>query len=310
MRLPTPEAAVDSGMADFDDISIDRPSGPLLEPPTPSRSPLLLVGAVMLLVAAGALWFFVIRGKTPPATPAPVAQTTVEVPRQPARRAAEPGEPIDLPPLDQTDTIVRTLVGRLSSHPVAAAWLTTNGLIRNLTVVVANIADGQTPAKHLRPIRPTGAFSTKTTGGVTRIDPASYRRYDGIAAAVDGLDARGVARFYATIKPRINDAYHELVGPDADFDKTLERAIVLLLRTPVIDENAQLQTGKVMYEYADPAIEDLPRAQRQFLRMGPQNVQIVKAKLRSVAGFLAIPDEALPPPDGAPRPPASKEPGK
>jgi hypothetical protein len=48
------------------------------------------------------------------------------------------------------------LVGKLSSHPAVAAWLTTNGLIRNGTLVVHNIADGQTPAKQLKPLKPQG----------------------------------------------------------------------------------------------------------------------------------------------------------
>ena len=53
-----------------------------------------------------------------------------------------------------------------------------------------------------------------------------------------------------------------------------------------------------MYEFANDAYEDLPAAQRQFLRMGPRNVRIVKAKLRAVAGYLGIPESALPAPDG------------
>lgn len=288
-------------MPSFDDLSLSRSPEPEPVLPGPSSSPRWPTAALVLIALAlglGLLWYFVMRAKIPPPSRA-VAQTTVDLPRPPARSAAEPGEQIDLPPLDQSDALMRTLVGRLSSHPVAAAWLTTNGLIRNLTVVVTNIADGETPAKHLAPVRPTGTFSTKTSGGLTWIDPASYRRYDGIAAAVDGLDARGVARFYATIKPRIDDAYRDLIGPDANFDRTLERAIVMLLRTPVVDQDVQLRTDKVSYPYANPALQELPAAQRQFLRMGPRNEQIVKAKLRAVAGFLGIPDSALPPPDAA-----------
>jgi hypothetical protein len=221
----------------------------------------------------------------------------VNRPYVPARSAAEPGEAIDLPPLDQSDALVRTLVGRLSSHPLIAAWLTTDGLVRNLTVVVANIADGDTPAKHLGPLRPAGSFSTKTSRGLLWVDPASYKRYDGIAAAVDSVDARGAARFYATVKPRIDDAYRDLAGSDPNFDRTLERAIVMLLSTPAVEDDVQVRPAKVMYAFANPALEELPKAQRQFLRMGPRNVWIVKAKLRAVAGFLGIPDAALPPPD-------------
>jgi hypothetical protein len=281
-------------MADFDDIELDSSSGPRFEPPEPSGPalwPFIAVGVVIVTIAA--LWYVKSHSGTPPAETPGTAKRTVDVPRRPG----EPGEPIDLPPLDQSDTLVRTLVSHLSSQPAIAAWLTTNGLVRNFTVVVENVAHGDTPAKHLRPLRPAGPFTTKTSGGVTSIDPASYRRYDAIADAVDSVDARGAARLYATVKPRIDDAYHDLIGPDANFDRTLERAIVQLLRTPVIDENVRLRTEKVSYTFADPSLEGLSKAQRQFLRMGPRNVRIVKAKLRAIAGFLGIPDALLPPPD-------------
>ena len=280
-------------MADLDDLAFD--SGPARAPaPPPPGAPIWpMAGAAVLLVVLAALWYFGTRDTAPAPAAAVkrVEQTTVELPR----RAGEPGDKIDLPSLDQTDTLVRTLAGKLSSHPAVAAWLATNGLIRNFTVVVANIADGETPAKHLAALKPPGAFSTKSGNGLTWIDPASYRRYDAIGDAVDGLDARGLAHLYATIKPRIDDAYHELVGAQGDFDKTLERAIAALLKTPVADTDAQLATGKMSYAYANPALEGLTAAQRQLLRMGPRNARIVKAKLRAVAGFLGIPESALPP---------------
>lgn len=279
-------------MADFDDISLTRV--PDSDGPSRGGPPLwvpIAIGAVLVSLLA---WYFVAR-RTPAATPKGVAQTTVDLPKEPARGAAEPGEAIDLPPLDQSDAIVRTLVARLSSHPTVAAWLTTNQLIRNMTVVVANIADGDTPAKHLRAVRLSGSFAVRQSGGLTWLDPASYRRYDRIADGVEGLDARGVARFYATVKPRIADAYRELAGDSGDFDRTLERAIVALLRTPIVDRDVQLRTSKVSYEFADPSLQGLSKAQRQFLRMGPRNMRIVKAKLREVAHYLGIPDTALPP---------------
>jgi hypothetical protein len=286
-------------MADFDDISLHRAPEP--DKPAATGPPLWPPIAVgVLILALLALWY--VRGRTPaPAnTQLAVAQTTVDLPKLPARLAAEPGEAIDLPPLDQSDAIVRTLAARLSSHPTVAAWLTTDQLIRNITVVVANIADGQTPAKHLRALRPAGSFTARQSGGLTWLDAAGYRRYDSIADGVESLDGRGVARFYATVKPRIAEAYRDLGGGDGDFDRTLERAIVQLLRTPVLDHDVQLRTGKMSYEFADPALEGLSKAQRQFLRMGPRNMRIVRAKLREVARYLGIPDTALPPGDAKP----------
>jgi hypothetical protein len=55
-----------------------------------------------------------------PRTPVQV-HTEQSVDPAPAKPVAEAGEAIDLPPLPETDPIVRQLVGRLSSHPTIAA---------------------------------------------------------------------------------------------------------------------------------------------------------------------------------------------
>lgn len=285
-------------MADIDDLRLERTADPApLAPPTPPRLPTWLpIAAAALVLALLALWYFGTRGEPLPAnTPTPTAETTVDLPSRPARLPAEPGEAIDVPPLDESDALVRTLIARLSAHPQLAAWLTTDHLLRNITVVVTNIANGETPARHLQVVRPVGAFGVRQSGGEIWLDPESYRRYDTLAAAVESLDPRGVARFYATVKPRLDEAFRDLGMPDADFDRTFERAIAVLLRTPIVEGDVRLRADSVSYKFADPALEGLSKAQRQFLRMGPANMRTVKAKLREVARHLGIPDAALPP---------------
>src|SRR5919112_741488 len=93
-----------------------------------------------------------------------------------------------LPTLGESDALVRQLVGALSAHPVLAAWLTTDQLIRNFTISVMNVADGETPSGHLAVIRPETRFRVRRQGGRTFIDPASYSRFDGHAAAIASLD--------------------------------------------------------------------------------------------------------------------------
>ena len=68
------------------------------------------------------------------------------------------------------------------------AWLPTNGHIRNFTVVVANIADGVTPAKHLGVLRPSAKFRIVNGAGGSYTDPRSYGRYTAIADAVASVD--------------------------------------------------------------------------------------------------------------------------
>jgi hypothetical protein len=121
------------------------------------------------------------------------------------------------------------------------AWLPTNGLIRNFTVVVANIADGATPARHLRVLRPSSAFRIVQSGAGVSVDPRGYDRYAVIADAIASVDPVRTAKLYATLKPRIEEAHRELGSPDP-FDRTLERAIVALLNTPAVDAPARPST--------------------------------------------------------------------
>ena len=44
-----------------------------------------------------------------------------------------------------------------------------------------------------------------------------------------------------------------------------------------------VETVSVNYTYSEQWIEDLPPVQRQLLRMGPDNVQRIQAKLREIA---------------------------
>jgi hypothetical protein len=227
---------------------------------------------------------------------APVNVDTKQQPIAPSQPGptAVAGEQIDLPPLAETDPIVRELVSRLSSHPRVAAWLATDQLIRNFTVVVSNIADGHSPAQHLRGLRPVGDFVVAEDGEVAFIDPRSYRRYDDYADAVGALDARGTAQLYSTLKPRIEEAARELGQPEADFDATLSKAVVHLLQTPVVEGDVRLVSKSVAYEFEDRRLQSLSAAQRQLLRMGPRNVRIIKAKLREIAPHLGIAPETLP----------------
>ena len=208
---------------------------------------------------------------------------------------AEPGENIALAPLNETDPLVRELVARLSSHPKVVAWLTTDQLIRNFTVSIVNISSGQSPAKHLHKLTPSGPFRASSSGAVRYIDPRSYERYNDYADAVSGLDARGAARLYATLKPRIHDAALEL-GQREDFDATLERAIVELLKTPTVEGQVAVTPAPVYWAYADPRLESLSSAQRQLLRTGPRNVNLIQSKLRELAPHLGIAPDKLPAP--------------
>ncbi|RLA16827.1 MAG: DUF3014 domain-containing protein, partial [Gammaproteobacteria bacterium] len=53
-----------------------------------------------------------------------------------------------------------------------------------------------------------------------------------------------------------------------------------------IETPVALKHESVLYQYADPAIEALPSAQKQMLRMGPENTAALKRWLRKLRQAL------------------------
>jgi hypothetical protein len=258
------------------------------------RTPVLTwVVALALVAAAAAAAYIAFRGPGQSMS-APAAQDRA-LPPDAAASLGGASMPVAVPPLDESDPVVRELVRQLTSHPRVAAWLATDGLIRNFTVVMANTADGVTPARHLKVLRPSGTFAVATTRDGIVLDPRSYRRYDDIAAAVASVEPVGAARIYGTLKPRIAEAYKDLGHPDTPVDQALERAIVALLETPVVQGPVHLHPVKgTGYAFDDPRLESLKDAQKHLLRTGPDNMKTIQDSLRSIAVALGIPASRLP----------------
>ena len=274
-------------MSEWDDLQFD--SSDEATPKQAFQWPLWAGIAALAFLIGFFLWFFVFRGSGTSPEPAPVAEsgTTPEV------SEAEPVEPkpeetMDLPLLDESDALVRTLVGALSSRPELAQWLTNEELIRTFVVVVDNVAEGVSPARHLPFLKPKEKFKAVYDAGSFYVNPKSYDRYNLVADIVSSINVRRGAEFYRNLKPLIQEAYKEMGYPDTDFDVTFSRAIDHLLMTPVPDGYAELNGETVAYSYVDERFEELSSAQKQLLRMGPQNVQKVQSLLTELKSSLNL----------------------
>ena len=245
----------------------------------------------MLVLATVVLGYVAIR-RWNTTTRQPIAAPVAEArprPAAPARRGPlVEAEKIALPPLAETDAIVRQLLVKLSSHPRALAWLATKGLIENFAVATLNLSDGKTPVAHWPTLKPQTRFAVINTPRGLALDPKSYARYDDYAAAIGGLDPAGTARLYLTLKPRIMDAYRGLGFPEGDFDPVLERAFGVLLSAPIVDIEIPVREKVITYEFVDPLLESQPGGAKQLLRMGPANMKIVQDKLREIARQLGL----------------------
>jgi hypothetical protein len=295
-------------MAEVPDVELLKGPEDLFSREAPPKRPMgawelaaLAVAALAVVGAAAAVYVLFVGRAAPPLTTAPTTPAPASVAAPPAAQPlGSDVAPIDLPPLAESDPLVRTLVKALSSHPRIAAWLATDGLIRNFTVVVANIAESRSPARHLAALRLSSPFRVVDRGGVLSIDARNYARYEGLVAAVASVEPAAAARLYATLKPSIDEAYRELGNRDEPFDRALERALVSLLETPAPSPTPRLGLGPkgIGYVLADRRLEALSPAQKQILRMGPHNARAIQSSLRQLALALGIPAERLPAPKG------------
>ena len=247
---------------------------------------------LLALLAGGAVSFYLMqRGaeiRPPERTAlAPEFPTTAVLARPLETADGEP-EASDLAELDESDALVRALIGRASPGLELARWLASPNLIRRFTVSVDNIAEGKSPRRHLSELAPMAPFRAIGKRDAFYVDPRSYERYDLMARVFSLLSAPACARVYRSIRPLIDEAYRDLGYPGRDFDDTLGRAISELLETPVVEGSPELTQGLISYRYRDPALETLSAVQKQLLRMGPRNARKVQDKLREIGAALDI----------------------
>jgi hypothetical protein len=253
------------------------------------RAIAVLIGFVLLIpLVIGTIAYRMLHRAAPAAPPA--ARRAVQAPLPPAPVPAPTAVPrADLPKLEASDAFIRELARVLSANPEWARWLLGESLVRRLVASVDNVAEGRSPNPHVSFLAPKEAFRARERPGATTIDPVSYGRYDLVAEVVASLDAKGCARLFGETRPLFQDAYRELGYPDRSFDDRLAKAIQVLLATPEPKGEIELRPGVKSWRLADPALQSLAPVQRQFLRMGPDNVSKVKRKLREIAEELNRP---------------------
>lgn len=296
-RVP-PSETVDLEVAEDSAVTLgDDPRAPGASQDVPARGsrlfPVALAGVAVLAFVALAGIYFAFRPtpRTPPtagALPAPAATPLPTPLPNPGQKPAEGGgAPVELPPLGQSDEFVRLAAAGLSAHPELTRWLAQASLVPTLAAVVTNIAAGESPRPHLGFLKPRTGFEARRRGARLTTDPSSFTGYDRFAEAVATIDASVAVAAYRTLQPLFEASYRDLGQPDGSFDNALERAIGTLLATPDVPDQTPLEPHATLFRYADPRLERLNAAQKQFLRLGPRNVKAVQAKLVEIREALA-----------------------
>jgi hypothetical protein len=248
-----------------------------------------VLGAGAVLIVGGIGLYFLQRGsgeKPAPvtATPPPVEQTAEQ---PPAPVAAPPvGRSLPLPKLDESDAEIVGGLTELVGQDAVTQFLVPERLIRNIVVTIDN-APRQQMAPNQRPIKPTpGAFVTAGADETLTLSPQNYARYAPFIAVVRRLDTNTLVALYRGLQPLFQQAYEELGHPNGVFHTRLLEVIRHLLATPDAPLEIRLVQPSVQYRYADERLEKLSAGQKLLIRMGRDNAQVIKGKLRELEAAL------------------------
>jgi hypothetical protein len=256
--------------------------------------------ALALVVGAVAFYFFWPRSVTPPqqvalsppaSTPAagaqlePAIQHPVEkIPGLVATDAG--GAQFPLPTLDESDIVTKGAIETIFGRDAVVRFLVPTGIIRHIVATVDSLPRKMVAAPML-PIKSTpGAFVTTSTAGRVSIANTNAGRYSAYIKAVEGIDTRLLAGFYVRLYPLFQQAYVELGYPNGYFNDRLIGVIDHLLAAPEPRGPAYLYQPKVLFEFADPELEELSAGQKILVRIGIENEKRLKAKLRDIREAL------------------------
>lgn len=111
-------------------------------------------------------------------------------------------------------------------------------------------------------------------------------RYQPYLKVMEQVDTQKLVQAYVRYYPLFQKAYQELGYPNGYFNDRLVEVIDHLLAAPDVPAPVALTQPKVLYEFADPSLEQLSAGQKIMIRIGPVNESHVKAKLRDIRHAL------------------------
>jgi hypothetical protein len=132
-----------------------------------------------------------------------------------------------------------------------------------------------------------GGFGVAGDNDNTTIGAQNALRYRAYIVAMEGVEAKRLVATYVQLYPLFQAAYQELGYPNGYFNDRLIEAIDDMLAAPDVAQ-PKLAQPKVLYEFADPALEELSAGRKILVRMGPENAKRVKDKLRAIRRELTV----------------------
>jgi len=228
--------------------------------------------------------------QTEPLPPDPQTMSPTEDPLPQVEQALEP---LDARDVKGAETLAREVLKVLAAGDNLANWLAGEELVQRFVIAIDNVAAGRSPRLQATNVAFAGSFRVAPSGAVLSIASESFRRYDSIASLFCSFPTDPAVSLYRRLEPVLQRSYEHIGHPNESFEGALIQAGMVLLATPVPRESIRVVKRRYNYVYADPALEALNEAQKHLLRMGPDNVRRVQAKVHEMLLALGVSEQSL-----------------
>jgi len=264
-----------------------------------------LLAAVLLASAALGIYFWQQRqSQVPKPQPTVEESPPAAVKPEPPAHYPIPGAPLKpeaLPALNQSDTAIWEALSGLFGEPSLKNLLRPQEMVRHIVVTIDNLPR-KTVAARLLPTKPVaGGFRVTERAENLAIAPGNAARYTPYVRLAEMADARDIVALYVRFYPLFQSAYQDLGYPEGYFNDRLVAVIDHLLAAPEVEAPLMLVQPHVLYQFADPELEEQSAGRKILLRMGEENAARVKAKLRQIRAELTSAQSKPPASGGAGR---------
>lgn len=265
----------------------------------------IIVGITIVILIT--LWFVLSEDEVTPVIQVPVVEEVVEVP-PPAPEMVEPEvleEPIVeevieqpvvepeslLPRLDESDAWLEEKLPTITWRKELLKLVIDDDMIRRFVVFTDNFSQGILAYEHSPLIKPTTSFSGREINEngevIIKWDETSSRRFSLYVDLLRSVDSETLVSWYFELKPLVDEAYQELGYPEENFTDILQDAITKVLDMEIPKDRIELIRPSVMYQFKNEEIERLDDAEKLMLRLGKENLLVIKSVLLEISEKIA-----------------------
>jgi hypothetical protein len=187
---------------------------------------------------------------------------------------------------ETADAYAREIIESVNGGKALAQFVAGDYIVERAVAIIDALRRGEVPYKLLPVSRPSKPFLISDDGLRVTMDPSNFNRYDVFAQWVNGIDVLAIVELLNEYEQIATEALSRMGVGDFDIRSAVLAATTEILATPIAPESAELMKREANWVYMDPELEALSSLQKQVLRMGPRNSEIIQAKARELRGAV------------------------